>query len=793
MLAPYRVLDLTDGPAQLAGYMLAQMGADVLLLEPPEGHRSRALRPFANDSPGPDASLTHLAYNRGKRSIVIEEEGALRALAGRADILIESGAMAVDLQALRTLNPTLITVSISAFGQTGPKAGWAATDLTVCAAAGTLGMTGDADRAPVRVCAPQAFAFAAADAACAALIALAERFRSGLGQHADISAQQSYLSATQFQTLAPLVGKPAATRLGGGIQLGRVTVQTVHRCADGHVIGSFLFGPIFGPYAKRLFQWIHEEGQCSAWWAENDWITFGRKVDQDASALEAMKEGTVILQRFLAGKSKDELFRAAMERRLLLAPVMTARDLLEFEHLRKRNWWQDVEGSRAPGAFARAPASPFRILGRAPATGEHTSELREHLESTPGKLPTKKRESQHGPALAGLRVLDFTWAVAGPGSTRILADHGATVIRIESQHKLDVLRGAGPYLGKDGEPENSVSWHTANAGKLGLTLNLRHPKAREVVLDLARWADVVVESFSSGTMARMGIGYEDLRAVKPDLIMLSSCLLGSTGPLHAYSGFGGAGAAIAGFYPLTGWPDRLPAGPYGAYSDYTSPRFMAAAILGALEWRRRTGEGQHIDFSQMEGAVQMIAPQLLEEEVNGKSMERCGNKDRNMVPHGVYPVPGRDAWIAIACEDNQQWQALATLMDRRDLADLCLDERKSRSDELDQVVAAWTANCDGAALEAQLQAAGIPAHRVSYAADIVTDPQLAHRNHLVRVPHAEHGETWVEGTPIHLSRTPGGPRWAGPTMGQHLFEVLTDVLGYDDGTIADHIASGVFE
>ena len=219
MLSPYRVLDLTDDRGHLAGHLLAQLGADVIAVEPSGGQRARYLGPFVHARNDVEASLSHWAYNRGKRSVVLEEPGQLETLALGADILIECGALPVNLERLRELNPALITISISPFGQTGPKADWAATDLTVGAASGTLGLTGDADRPPVRVGVPQTWGFAATDATCAALLALWERHRSGRGQHADISAHQSYTTATQFQTMAALVEKQAGRRIGGGLRL----------------------------------------------------------------------------------------------------------------------------------------------------------------------------------------------------------------------------------------------------------------------------------------------------------------------------------------------------------------------------------------------------------------------------------------------------------------------------------------------------------------------------------------------------------------------------------------------
>ncbi len=791
MLSPYRVLDLTDDRGHLAGHLLAQLGADVIAVEPSAGQRARQLGPFVRDRNDPEASLGHWAYNRGKRSVVLEEPAQLEALALGADILIECGALPVNLARLRELNPALITVSISPFGQTGPKAGWAATDLTVSAASGTLGQTGDADRPPVRVGVPQTWGFAATDATCAALLALWERHRSGRGQHADVSAQQSYTTATQFQSMAALVGKRAGGRIGGGVRLGPVTVQTVHASKDGHVTAGFLFGPVFGPYTTRLFSWIHAEGHCDRSWAETDWIGFGSLLTEDPDSLQLMQEGTRILGRFIATKTKAELLAAALDRRLLIAPIMTTHDLLDFEQLEARRWWDDVEGVRYPGAFAKASASPLRALGRPPGVGEHTREVLAERPRQPAVVAPQG--DQTSLPLAGVNVLDFTWALAGPGATRILADHGATVIRVESQRKPDAIRGATPFIGEGGVLENSLHWHSPNAGKLGFTLDLGHPLAKTVVLDLVAWADIVVESFSSGTMDRFGIGYETLCEVNPRLIMLSSCLMGQTGPMRTYSGFGTAGAAIAGFYPLAGWPDRAPTGPYGAYSDCPSPRYAVAVLLSALEWRRRTGEGQYLDYSQTEGAAQLIAPAILDDTVNGRTASRHGNEDPWMTPHGVYPVLGEDQWVAIACETDNHWRVFAEALDRSDLADLSPDRRRERRVELDALISAWTERRKGEDVEAELQAQGVPVHRVLYAPEVVRDPQLRHRGHFIEVPHPIHGSSWAEGSSIQLSRTPGSPKWAGPTFGQHLHEVLADILRYDDDRIAELIAAGALE
>src|ERR1051325_1409301 len=211
-------------------------------------------------------------------------------------------------------------------------------------------------------------------------------------------------------------------------------------------------------------------------------------------------------------------------------------------------------------------------------------------------------------ALADVKVLDFMWAVAGPAASRVLADCGATVIRLESTRRTDASRTLAPFLAVPPGPEDCAIFHNLNAGKLMITLDLDKEDGRAIALDLVRWADVVLDSFTAGTMQRWSLDYESLRTVKPDIIVLSSCLMGERGPLSSFAGFGNLAAAITGFYNLTGWPDRPPAGPFSAYTDYLSPRFTVAAVLAALDHRRRTGEGVYIDQSQAEASLQFLSP-----------------------------------------------------------------------------------------------------------------------------------------------------------------------------------------
>ena len=400
-------------------------------------------------------------------------------------------------------------------------------------------------------------------------------------------------------------------------------------------------------------------------------------------------------------------------------------------------------------------------------------------------------------ALADVKVLDFMWVMAGPAATRVLADYGATVVRIESTRRLDTARTLAPFRGGALGAENSGCFQNLNAGKRMLTLDPSRDGGRRVILDLVRWADVVTESFSPGTMQRWGLDYAALSAVKPDLVMLSTCLMGQTGPLATFAGYGNLAAAIAGFSNLGGWPDRPPAGPFSAYTDYVSPRFIAAAILAALDHRRRTGTGQYVDLSQAEASLHFLAPAILDYTVNGRVAGRSGNRDPDHAPHGVYPAPGNDRWVAIAVTTDAAWQGLCAAMKRPDLAAdgrfADAAGRRAHADMLDALVSAWTSSRDAAATQAALQVRGVSAHVVQTSRDLVHDPQLVHRGHFVTVEHPMGGTTVVEDSRFVLSRTPASPPASAPSYGRDNDAVLRDILGYDDDVITALVADGALE
>ncbi|MPY95619.1 MAG: hypothetical protein GEV08_21950, partial [Acidimicrobiia bacterium] len=792
VLRRYRVLDLTDRRSWLAGFLLAQLGADVVLAEPSGG--------WPRDD-------HHLAYNRGKRSVLAAGPGDVATLAAGADVVLDDGSRPdVDLDAMRAASPALVTVSISPYGESGPKAGWLATDLTLFAASGQMAVTGDNDRPPVRTSVPQAWLHGASDAAVGALVALHERMGSGRGQHVSVSVQQSVTLTALPAVLFAAVGLDPARRESGGIKLGPTRLRWVYPAEDGFVAISLAFGPMIGPFQARLMAWVYEEGHCDEAMRDKDWVGFGDALASGKETFAELDRAQDAISALTSSKTKAELLAGAMARRLLLAPVSTIPDVLASPQLEARGYWDEAGGLRHPGPMARASATPLPRLAAAPSVAGDDddavraawSEPREAGTRAVGGVATgggdpRRARAAGRKALEGLKVLDLAWVAAAPLATRLLAYWGATVVRVESSTRPDLTRVALGHRDDVVEVENAICWQAANAGKLGVALDLAVPDAKDVVRDLARWADVVVESFTPGAMARWGLGYEDLRQLNPGLVVLSSCVMGQDGPLARFAGFGNLAASVAGFFDVTGWPDRQPAGPYMAYTDYTSPRFTLCALLAALDHRECTGEGQYLDFSQMEAATHLLTPALLDYQRTGKAATRRGNLDPELVPHAVYPALGPDGWVAIVCESDAQWRVLATEMRRPDLCGLTAAERLERREEIDGLVGEWSARQDPIGLHLRLQAQGVPAHAVQHSGECLADPQLAHLGHFVWLDHPYVRRSVVDTAAQHLSRSAAGYEWPGPTYGQHTDHVLRDLLGYDDERVAALAVAGALE
>lgn len=402
-------------------------------------------------------------------------------------------------------------------------------------------------------------------------------------------------------------------------------------------------------------------------------------------------------------------------------------------------------------------------------------------------------------ALEGVKICDFSWAIAGPVASKYLALHGAEVVKIETHVRLDGPRMAPPFAGK---PHRNRSGYFAehNAAKRSITLDLAKPEAQAIAHRLVEWADVTAENFAVGVAARLGCDYETLRRVNPRIVHVSSSMQGQHGPHATHPGFGLTLQALAGLSHFTGWPDREPLGNPEPYTDLVAPWFQVCAVLAALERRDRTGEGIFIDLSQFETSLHMFAPALLDHAVNGVVEERMGDADMVMSPHGVFACaddgrePAAERFVAIACEDDAAWRALRAVIGSPGWAmDPSYDTaagRRTGAAELEARIAEWTAPQQATELAEQLQRAGVAAALVANARDLFEDPQLAHRDHFVRLEHAAMGETAYNAPSFRMSATPA-EMWAAPSIGEGNDDVLGGILGIDATERARLVETGV--
>ncbi len=400
--------------------------------------------------------------------------------------------------------------------------------------------------------------------------------------------------------------------------------------------------------------------------------------------------------------------------------------------------------------------------------------------------------------LHGTRVIELGWAAAGPLVGSHLASHGADVIHLESSTALDPFRSTyPPFKNNMPGPDRAAMFSFYNAGKRGVTLDLKQPAAVALALRLVATADVVIESFPAGTLARRGLGVEALRAAKPDLVILSSCNQGQTGPHAQHPGYGSQLTALAGFTHLLGDPDRTPVILYGPYIDYIAVGYGVIAILAALDRRARTGAGCVIDLSQYEAGLQFMAPALLDYDANGTVPTRAGNRDRVAVPHGVYPTSEPDSWIALSVWNDADWvrlrQALGDPEWSRDVAFEGADGRRVREAWLDERIAEWSRRQPRAGAVARLRSHGLRAAPVETVGELFGDAQLVERRAWRTATHPVIGDVRLMAAPFVLSDADQGPDRPGPTLGQHTEEVFRGIVGLDAAEYRALEAAGVFK
>ncbi len=763
LLEGVRVIDLAGEPLAMTGRMLADMGAEVVKLEPADGDPLRRAGPL---HPGDETSLRFHAWHAGKSSLPFDpDDPGLQALLCAADVIIQTPGFAGAPQLEPGRATQAIWLMATPFGLTGPRAKWRASDLGLMAAAGNLYATGYPDRPPLRCSEPAGYAHGAAEATFAILTALA----SGRPQVIDLSMQEvamiaSMSGAGQF---------PKTGRRGERQGASLAGTREIWPCKDGYVSFGLRGGPARLHNFRILTEQLENEGLLTSAWTDRDWGTFS-PWSTDGDTLRAIEEP---LAAYFLRHSMTELYQLSVGTNLMLAPANSAAEILASEQLASRQMFRPV------GAIERFPVRFFLatdiecatadFANPAPAPALHGSTWPDWGERSAGS-----GSRGNGGAWSGLKLLEFGAGAAGPIACRYFIEHGATVIRVESNRHPDFLRvmAAGGPHGKEG----STLFDALNVGKQSITLNLKHPEGRRVALQLMQWADAVLENFAPRAMKSYGLDYASVAAVKPDLVMLSTCLNGQTGPHKDYPGFGGQGAALSGFNFLTGWPDREPIGPFGTITDSLAPRFGASALAAALLYRRRTGRGVHIDLSQVETGVYSLSPWLLEYAVTGRCRSRAGNRNDRAAPHGVFPCKGDDRWIAIACWSDHEWLHLAKILGLDATRFPDVESRLDAQDDVEDAIADITRGRDAEEIATQLQYAGVEAVPVADFEDLLErDVQLAHREHFIRLERAVTGESIYERNGFRLSDAESGFSRASPLLGEHTDEILTGILGYD--------------
>ncbi|HXH23107.1 MAG TPA: CoA transferase [Dehalococcoidia bacterium] len=795
LLAGIRVLDLADESAVLASRLLADMGADVIRVEPPAGDSVRRRSPFVSRGPEPERSLYHQHFNRNKRGVTLDLETAegreaLRRLAASCDAVIETrgragmAALGLAYADLAALKPGIVYTTVTPFAQDGPFEGYRGNDLVGAASSGLLYLNGFPDAAPDVPGGEQAYKMASLVAAAATLMAILGRDADpeGRGRHVEVTLQEAASMATIQTANANIYA------WHGRVPRRMGNISGIHRCKDGKWVSFVLRTGIQANWAD-MAGWLADEGI--------DTPVLGREWQDESYRIENRAAVTQAIARLCAMHDRAYIFHEGQRRKQLVMPVNTVEDLLGDEQLAARGYFTQIEhlelgttltDGSLPARFHGAPTRPGR---RAPLLGEHNAEV---LSALP-PLATARLPAEASPAtpfdparpLAGIRVADFAWLIAGPASSRMLADFGAEVIKLESEYRVDNIRVVGVQPpGKSSIDTNGV-FNDCNTNKLSVRLNMNHPKGVELAKEIIRRSDVVLNNFTAERMPRWGLGYEDLKAVKPDIVMLSMPVMGCHGPYRNYGSYGNGVIAFGGLNMITGSPERPPIGLGPLYSDFSAPYLVVASILAALYHRNRTGKGMFIDFSQVEATMSLLGPGFLEFASNGVLPPRQGNRSRDFAPHGVYPCFGEDRWCAIAVETEDEWKRLAGAIGRPEMAAdprfASLESRQEHADEIDDAISAWTRQRDPWQVMHTLQGRGIMAAVVEDLEDLVVrDPWFAKRG-LVEVPFPEEDVSFkTHAQPARMNGEAPVLRRA-PRMGEHTAEVLKSLLGLADGEI----------
>ena len=788
-LSGIRVVEVADESAAYGTRLLADLGAEVVIVEPPSGGPIRRLAPFVDGRSDGEHSYEHLQLNVNKRSVRLAldaDEGQRRFLdlIATADVLVDGGPRemlpeALSDEALRQVRPDLLRVSVRPYGLDGPWAGRTGDQLTALASGGLLWLTGDPDDPPTNGPVDCAYKLTGHSVATAVLMGLHARDRDGSGAHFHISAQEAVIySITQ-------TANPNMWTQRGHVP-HRPGLTNALQCADGGWAGANIRNDRFADFLKLITAAGVEHDLT-----EDEW----QRGAQGPTSLDTLN--TRLAKQYAATVPRDQFVDEMRAAGQVVMPNYNLEDVAREPHYRDSEQFVEVSDV-ATGETLSMPRSPMADLGipvelrPAPRLGEADG-LIEELAAAERREPAPLMNDA-SELLAGLRVVELTWVLAGPIAGRMLADHGAEVIRVESRVRPDPLRNAVLADGTR-NPDLPGLWNCANTGKRSLTLDLTQERSNELLRDVIATADLVINNYALGSFDRMGLDYASLSERNPGLIVVHMPGCGDRGRWAKERTLGNLLMAASGINSLMGFEGRDPRGVGIAYPDFIAPHVLVTLALAAVRERERTGRGREFTINQLGATISLLGAAWMRYAHERTLARRPGNRSPNAAPHGVFPTAGEDRWIALAAHDDGQWRALARTIGQPGLAEderfASFEARKEHEDELEALIGAWTASQDRWELAERLQALGIPAAAVEDLEDTVTrDPQLAGHYQTKRQPSAPNLEILVDAEPIRLV---GGEHELerAAALGEHNEYVLREILGLSIAEFDQLVIDGI--
>jgi crotonobetainyl-CoA:carnitine CoA-transferase CaiB-like acyl-CoA transferase len=781
-LSGLRALDLTSRMGGYCGLLLANLGAEVILIEPPGGDAMRREGPFNDDISNPDGSLSFAAYQTNKRGIVLDLESdddreTLRDLARHADVLIEDRPVGflerrgLGYQDLQTINPALVMTSITGFGSTGPYRDFKAPNIVAFAMGGLMSLCGHPERAPLMGPCDVAYRLGSVHAAFGTLLALLERRASGRGDHVDISLQDVLVADPFLRIITRYSVTGEVPQRTGHSQA--TTVAETYQCKDG-------FARIFcnqPDHWRRLVEWLGNPPEL---------------IDPKLENVQNRFFLRPLLDRLIEARTLNygvkDFFDEFQRQRLAAAPINSPSAFLEDEQTRHSDYVVEVDHAhlgrhRFPGDPYKFSESPWRVTRGAPLLGEHQSVIAGEWSFPSPALASLNPSVTGNHAFAGVRVVSFPTGIVGPALGSLLAEHGAEVISIEAGRAI-----RSPQRGQRFQVASDLE---SNRDRKRVAINMKHAEGSDIAKRLIAVSDVVAENFSARVMASWALDYPRLREVRGDIIMASLQAFGQTGPRRDYVSFGPILMAYSGMTYLWRDPEieRPGAACQTAFPDYIAPSYGALAILAALHYRARTGKGQYIDLSQAETAASMIAPAHLEWLINGREPQPRGNFSASAAPHGCYKCKGDDRWCVISAQAEEEWARFCDVIGHREwMADprfAGLSARITNRSELDTLVESWTARHTPHQVMMILQRNGVAAGVVQTAEDLYRDPHLRERGSAREVFHPHVGWVTRAGPSVRLSHSKFTPKNEARFAGDDTEAVLGELLGMSSEQIAD--------